>query len=164
MPIIGAHVSTAGGLVNAIERGESLGARAIQIFGASPRQWNVKMPTEKEAQEFRKAFEASSLEHVFLHASYLANLATPDKEALTKSIASLVSHFIIAEMLGADGLIFHLGSTKGELDHDKALKQIAAAMNEIVKKVPGSAKLIMENGSGGWQQNRLRTRRSRTTY
>jgi len=142
-------VSTSGGLINAIDRGLLLGAGAIQIFGASPRQWAVKMPTDEEASLFKKEFASSGLKHLFLHATYLANLATPDATSLKKSIDALASHLKIAEMLGADGLIFHVGSTKGLITKEKAIAQIAKAMLEVVKRVPGKAKLIMENGSGG---------------
>ncbi|PIQ77494.1 hypothetical protein COV82_04215 [Candidatus Peregrinibacteria bacterium CG11_big_fil_rev_8_21_14_0_20_46_8] len=149
MAIIGAHVSTAGGLAKAIARGEEIGAEAIQIFGSSPRQWGVRMPSEQDIAEFRAAFKSSKIKSVFLHACYLANLAAPDAASVKKSIEALTAHLAIAEKLEAEGLIFHVGSTKGGIEHDAALRQIAAAMNQIVKNVPGKAKLIMENGSGG---------------
>lgn len=147
-PLIGAHVSAAGGLWPAIAAGEALGVEAIQIFGSSPQQWITKMPSLAEAEKFKKLRAASTVKAVYLHASYLANLATPIPINWKKSVQSLAEHLAIAEAIGADGLIFHTGS-KAESEREGALARVAKGMKQILKAVPGKAKLILENSAGG---------------
>lgn len=143
-PLLGAHVSVSGGYLTGITRGEALGADCIQIFGASPRQWAAPIPSAAETKEFREAFSKSTLKSLFLHAAYLPNLASPDTLTIKKSVASLSAHLKIAELLGARGLIFHVGSGL-EAAKEEAVKKSVSAMKEILKKSPGEAFLIMEN-------------------
>ncbi len=152
---LGAHVSTAGGLYKAIENGTRLGAKSVQIFGWSPRQWSVKFPTTEEAEIFQKHWKAtatagqgSEIVEVYLHASYLVNLASDDADLWLKSVANLSAHLKIAESLGANGLIFHVGSAK-DGDRGRAVKKVAEGMRLTLEKVPGRARLILENGAGG---------------
>ncbi len=147
-PLIGAHVSAAGGLYHAIANGERIGAEAIQIFGSSPQQWFTKTPSPADAADFKKHRAESAIKAVYLHASYLVNLATPTPLNWEKSVKSLAEHLKIAKMIDADGLIFHTGS-KGESDHGEALARVAKGMKEVLKMVPGQTKLILENSSGG---------------
>ncbi len=147
-PLIGAHVSAAGGLYPAIKLGEDLGVEAIQIFGSSPQQWYTKMPTEKDAAEFKKLRAKSPIKAVYLHAPYLVNLASPLQEQWDKSVKCLGEHLKIVEMIGADGLIFHTGS-KANSDHQEALERVAKGMKKVLAAVEGNAKLILENSAGG---------------
>lgn len=147
-PLIGAHVSTAGGLYRAIGNGELIGAEAIQIFGSSPQQWHTKMPTAAEAADFKKHRARSSVKAVYLHAAYLVNLASPNELLWQKSLKNLTEHFRIANLIGADGLIFHVGS-KGESEREGAIRRVANGMKAVLKSVDGSAKLILENSAGG---------------
>ena len=150
MPIIGAHVSAAGGLKNAIERAQEIGAQCIQIFGAPPRTFWAKMPEQKDVAEYKAALKQSGIELVFLHAAYLVNLASPKADLRAKSIKSLSDHLRIAEMLGAEGLIFHIGSGK-EQPWEQAMKKTVEGMKQVLKNVSGKSKLIMENTAGGGQ-------------
>ncbi|MFA5870810.1 MAG: deoxyribonuclease IV [Candidatus Paceibacterota bacterium] len=146
--IVGAHVSTAGGLYTACERASVLGVQSIQIFGSSPRAWRTKTPTEEECKKFKIEREKYSITHIYLHAAYLVNLASGNNDIFLNSKQSLIDHLSIAEMIGADGLIFHIGSSKG-ITREKALTQEIEAMKEIIERVPGKSKLIMENTAGG---------------
>ncbi|MBI4268244.1 deoxyribonuclease IV [Candidatus Uhrbacteria bacterium] len=148
MPLIGGHVSVAGGLYKAFENAVEIGAEAIQIFGVSPRQWAVPLPLESSVDAFKKAWKESDVKAVFLHAPYLPNIASPDADARKKSVASLTSHLRIAGMLGTSGLIFHIGSSKPLLRED-AVEVIAESMKEILENVPGQTHLIIENSAGG---------------
>ncbi len=148
---IGAHLSTAGGLANAVFSAESIGLNCLQIFGASPRQWRAKMPSESEIAGFKSAREKAGLSEVYLHAAYLVNLASPDQEIASKSVNNLAEHFRIAQTLGADGLIFHVGSGK-ELPKRTAMEKVAEGVSLILKEVPGPAKIILENSAGGGQK------------
>jgi len=147
MPFIGAHVSTAGGVANGLIRGTELGVEAIQIFGSSPRQWGVSLPTEKTLAEWEKASKETTVKTVFLHAPYLANIGHPDPEMREKSIQALAGHLRIADMLHSDGLIFHIGSGKGE-EREPALKRVVDGMREVLSRVPGKTRLIIENSAG----------------
>ena len=146
--VIGAHVSTSGGVQNCFANAENIGAQAIQIFGASPRQWNVKMPDEETVKAFHEEKKRSKLGPVFLHASYLVNLGTPDDEMYQKSINNLTAHFKIAELLEAEGLVYHIGSFKNSTWEESA-KRIVEGMHEVIKNSPGKTNLIMENSAGG---------------
>ncbi|TSC81319.1 MAG: deoxyribonuclease IV [Parcubacteria group bacterium Gr01-1014_19] len=148
MPIIGAHVSTAGGISKAIENAEKIGAKAIQIFGSSPQQWLTKFPSPAEINNFLAAREKSGNLPVFLHAGYLVNLASSKKENQEKSIKNLAEHYKIAQTLNAEGLIFHLGSSTGTT-FETGMKNLAARIKKVLSLVKGPSKLLLENSSGG---------------
>ncbi|MDO8466828.1 MAG: deoxyribonuclease IV [bacterium] len=148
MPIIGAHVSTNGGLSKCFENAAAMGAKAIQIFGSSPQQWFTKMPTAEAIQDFTSKKTNAGSPPVYLHAGYLVNLTSPNPINREKSIKSLAEHYQIAQSLNAEGLIFHLGSF-GEEGHEKGLKNLISGIREVLKKVPGNARLILENSAGG---------------
>src|SRR5918996_3598293 len=78
--LIGAHVSTAGGLAKAVERGVEMGADSIQIFNQSPRMWRPTRYSENDFAAFREAVGASGVEAVFIHMIYLINPAAKDRE------------------------------------------------------------------------------------
>lgn len=148
IPHIGGHVSTAGGISNAIPNGEAIGANTIQIFGSSPQMWFTKFPDESEIRKFKEAKEKSSIVSVYLHASYLVNLASVSENIYKKSIKNLSEHLKIAELIGTKGLIFHLGSSKG-FKKEGGLDREVSAMREVLKNVLGRSELIMENSAGG---------------
>ncbi len=145
-PWVGAHVG--GGIANALARAEAIGATAIQLFGSSPRSWRATMPSVDAAKAFRAAREKSAVRAVFLHAAYLVNLASVSPDMYAFSTQSLIDHLKIAEMIGAEGLIFHLGSGKGG-DREEAFAREIVAIKKILAAVPGKTKLIMENTAGG---------------
>ena len=110
--LVGAHVSPAGGLYRAVERGSALGARAIQIFNQSPRAWR---PTDYQAEDFerfREAQAASDVAAVVIHAVYLVNCASDDPEIRSKSLASLTHSLRVGDAIGAHAVIVHPGSAK----------------------------------------------------
>lgn len=147
-PTIGAHVSTAGGLEKAFENAEIIGAKAVQIFGSSPQQWTTKIPAKETLVNFATKKSAAGSPPVYLHAGYLVNLAGPNPINREKSIKNLAEHYQIAQSLGAEGLIFHLGSS-GEEGAEKGIKNLTAGIKEVLKKVTGEARLILENSAGG---------------
>lgn len=150
-PLIGGHVSTEGGVWNAFQNASRIGAKTIQIFGASPRQYSARIPTDEVVDKFRSAWTDSQVVSVFLHAAYLVNLASQDDAIYEKSIKSLSDHLTIAEKLGVQGLIFHVGSGK-EAPKDIALKRATEAMSVVLNNVSGKAQLIIENSAGGGQK------------
>ena len=110
--LVGAHVSPAGGLYKAVERGTDLGARAIQIFNQSPRAWRPTNYSEEDFARFREARAASAIGGVLIHAVYLVNCASEDPEIRAKSIASLTHSLRVGDAIGATAVVLHGGSAK----------------------------------------------------
>jgi deoxyribonuclease-4 len=110
--LVGAHVSPAGGLYRAVERGSELGARAIQIFNQSPRAWRPSDYSAEDFERFCQAQAASDIGAVLIHAVYLVNCATDDPEIRAKSLASLTHSLRVGDAIGAHAVIVHPGSAK----------------------------------------------------
>jgi deoxyribonuclease IV len=110
--LVGAHVSPAGGLYRAVERGSELGANAIQIFNQSPRAWRPTDYRDEDFERFREAQAASDIGAVLIHAVYLVNCASDDPEIRAKSLASLTHSLRVGDALGAHAVIVHPGSAK----------------------------------------------------
>ncbi len=146
MTQVGAHVSTAGGLVNGLIRAEELDINTMQIFGSSPRQWSVRMPSAQDVSAYLEKQSRRLVDPVFLHAPYLINLAAADEHIRQKSIQALKEHLAIAEKIKAQGLVFHLGSSTGL--KQPALNRTAQGMTEALKGASGPF-LIIENSAGG---------------
>lgn len=143
---IGAHVSTAGGLQNAIDRAQDIGAETIQIFASSPRTWAFKPIAEEQVIGFRQKSEESNVSPTFLHAAYLVNVGG-NLDIVKKSVDSLASHMNAAAQIGAVGVIFHGGSHKG-VGFDAVLGQSVDALREVLARSPDEALLIVENCAG----------------
>ncbi|HEY0280083.1 MAG TPA: deoxyribonuclease IV [Solirubrobacterales bacterium] len=143
---VGAHVSTAGGLEKAVERGQERGCEAIQIFNQSPRMWRPTNYGEDDFTAFKGAMDASKVEAVIIHAVYLINTATKDKELRKKSQAALTHALRIGDGIGAMGVVLHPGSTLGEPLKPalkRAAKVIAASLKETDR-----CKLLLEQTAG----------------
>jgi deoxyribonuclease-4 len=144
--LIGAHVSTSGGLAKAIERGEALGCESIQIFNQSPRMWRPTKYGPDDFAAFREAIDDSPVEAVAIHAVYLINCATKDRQLRTKSLASLTHALRIGDAIGAAGVVLHPGAQKGEPhgpSMKRAAKVIAAALQDSE-----SCPLLLEQTAG----------------
>ena len=144
--LIGAHVSTSGGLPTAIERGVERGCESIQIFHQSPRMWRPTKYGEADFAAFREAMDASPVEAVIIHAVYLINCATKDKELRKKSLTSLTHALRVGDAIGARGVVLHPGSQKTDPlkpSLKRASKVIAAALNET-----DSCPLLIEQTAG----------------
>jgi deoxyribonuclease-4 len=110
--LIGAHVSPAGGLYKAVERGTELDAESIQIFNQSPRMWRPTNYSEEDFARFRDALQESAIASVLIHAVYLVNCASDDPEIREKSLASLTHSLRVGDAIGATGVVLHPGSAK----------------------------------------------------
>jgi deoxyribonuclease-4 len=143
---IGAHVSTSGGLDKAVGRGSERGCESIQIFHQSPRMWRPTDYDEDDFAAFKEAMDDSKVEAVIIHAVYLINCATKDRELRKKSLASLTHALRIGDGIGAAGVVLHPGSTKGEPlgpSLKRAAKVIAAALKDS-----DHCKLLLEQTAG----------------
>ena len=144
---IGAHVSIAGSLDLAIDRAVDIGASCIQLFGSAPQQWQSVIYPLEQIGEFNRKREEARIAPVFLHAIYLINLASENHFILGSSIASLVQYLKLGKLIGAEGVIFHVGSHRGK-GFKSAAGQVAEAISQILAQTEGSGKLIIENSAG----------------
>jgi deoxyribonuclease-4 len=144
--LVGAHVSTAGGLPTAIERGTDLGCESIQIFNQSPRMWRPTRYGPDDFAAFRKAMDDSPVEAVVIHAVYLINCATKDKEMRKKSLDSLTHALRIGDGIGAAGVVLHPGAQKGE-PHGPSMKRAAKVIAAALKDSE-SCPLLLEQTAG----------------
>jgi deoxyribonuclease-4 len=110
--LIGAHVSPAGGLPNAVKRGVERGCRAIQIFNQSPRMWKPTSYRDEDVSAFREAMAQSPIDAVLIHAVYLLNCASDDPDIRAKSLISLTHSLRVGRAIGARGVVLHPGSAK----------------------------------------------------
>lgn len=108
--LIGAHVSPAGGLPKAVERGVERGCRAIQIFNQSPRMWRPTRYGPDDFAAFRAAMDDSPIDAVLIHAVYLLNCGSEDPDIRAKSLTSLIHSLRIGDAIGAAGVVLHPGS------------------------------------------------------
>jgi deoxyribonuclease-4 len=147
--LIGAHVSTAGGLQKAVERGAERDCSAIQVFNQSPRMWRPTAYTEDDFTAFRQALKSTPIEAVLIHAVYLLNCASEDREMRQKSLASLIQSLRVGAGIGAVGVVLHPGSAK-QGDVPKAIARAGKVIREALKETQG-CDLHLENtaGAGG---------------
>ena len=147
--LIGAHVSPAGGLARAVERGVERGCHAIQIFNQSPRMWRPTERGEEDVHAFREAIAQSPIEAILIHTVYLLNCASEDRDVRAKSLTSLIHSLRVGDRIGASGVILHPGSAK-QGDVKRALARAAQTMRAALadsERCP----LHLENtaGAGG---------------
>ncbi len=144
---IGVHTSIAGGTPKSIERAVSLNCTTMQIFSHNPRRWRKSPITREEARRFSILRKKYDINPVFIHASYLINLASPSGKIVHKSIELLSYELINADALGVEYVILHTGSASGE---DEKIAR-GRAVNAILKAVNPKqyrASLLLENTSG----------------
>src|SRR5438034_907392 len=110
---LGAHMSIAGGLHRALERGRALDCAAVQIFLKNQRQWRTRPMTDAEVRAFHAARRQTGIRHVFAHASYLINLGTPDDAAWRQAVDAFTDELERAERLGLSCVVVHPGSHLG---------------------------------------------------
>lgn len=148
--LLGAHVSTAGGLRNAPARGAEIEASAIQIFTKMPSRWAEKPVDPGEAAEFREGCELAGIRFVCVHDSYLINLATADEVLRERSYLSFRSELERSRDVGASAVVSHPGNaTDGDLD--RGLLQNAALVERALIEVPDSPMVLFETTAGSGQ-------------
>jgi deoxyribonuclease-4 len=131
--LIGAHVSPAGGPANAVARGVERGCDAIQIFNQNPRAWRPTIYSDEQVADFRQAMDKSRVGALLIHAVYLLNAATTDKQMRTKTRTSLIASLQAGDALGAHAVVLHPGSAlAGKVGPaiKRAGKVIAEALGE----------------------------------
>lgn len=149
MPLFGSHLSVAGGLYKAVDAAVNLGMASVQIFTHSPSQWSVKstggagnaqwqgkLLADDDIRRFREALAKTTLKCPCAHDSYLINLATPDDELWSKSVAAVVAELERAESLGLDGVVMHPGSYVTSTE-EQGQQRIVEGLNEAHRRTKG---------------------------
>jgi deoxyribonuclease-4 len=147
--LVGGHVSTSGGLVKAYERGVEFGCEALQIFNQSPRMWRPTQWKQPDVQEFRERMADGPIKSVVIHAVYLINAASNDKEIREKSLTSLAHALRVGDAIGAHGVVFHPGSTVGE-PLDESIDRVGEAIRHVLGESERCPLLLEDTaGAGG---------------
>ena len=165
-PPLGAHVSVAGGLATAFERGREIRCDALQIFVKNASRWKAK-PLEPDAvRVFREAHRAAGDPPLVAHAAYLINLAAIDPAILERSREALAEELRRCAELGVPGLVVHPGAHLGA-GEDAGLTAIARSLDVVHDLLAGCpARVLLELTAGqgsvlGYRLEQLETIRNR---
>jgi deoxyribonuclease IV len=145
--LFGAHVSSSGGISSAIDRAEAIGCDAVQVFTQSPRMWRPTDHPPEQVARFRERREEAAIGAVVCHALYLVNLASPDPVIYDKSVAAMRASLEAAAAIGAEGVIFHIGSHLGS-GFDAGLERLVPALRELLALTTDDLWLLLENSAG----------------
>ena len=144
---IGAHLSSSGGIHTAVDRAEAVGAESLQVFTQSPRTWRPTNHDPANFERFRERRAEVGLHGVLCHALYLCNLAAPDDAIYAKSVAAMRNTMEVARGIGADAVVFHVGSHLGS-GFEHGLERVLPAMEQVLELTTDETWLLMENSAG----------------
>lgn len=160
MPILGAHMSIAGGYYKAVEAAERAGCDCVQLFTKNNNQWRAKELTDEDAEQFKASLSELGIAHPISHDSYLINLGSPDDELWKKSIDALVIELQRAAKLGIPYVVAHPGAYT-TTSEKVGIRRIAKGLNEVHKQTRGiESQVLLENTAGqgsnlGWRFEHL---------
>jgi deoxyribonuclease IV len=144
----GGHVSTSGGINTAIDRAEAIGANAVQVFTQSPRMWRPTNHKPESIARFQERRAEAGVEAVVCHASYLINLGATDDTIYHRSVTALETTVDVADKIGAESVIFHVGSHLGR-GLDAAMHQIVPAIEiACAERRDDGPWVLLENSAG----------------
>ena len=147
-PILGAHMSIAGEVGEALIRGKQVGCECIQIFTKSSRQWASKPYTKEEIENFKRNQIETGIEIVIAHDSYLVNLGAPDEALRVKSVKAFIDELNRCEALGVPTLVAHPGAHVGS-GVENGIKTIAKSIDEAHAACKGfNVKIALEITAG----------------
>jgi deoxyribonuclease-4 len=144
---LGAHVSSSGGIHTAIDRIEEMGGDAVQVFTQSPRTWRPTNHDPANFERFKERRAEAGIEGVVCHALYLVNLASPKDEFYEKSVAAVQNTVDVACGIGAEGVIFHVGSHQGA-GFEAGLERVIPALGQCLERCTDETWLLIENTAG----------------
>lgn len=145
-PPLGAHVSVAGGVHTAPERGRKIGADVVQIFSKQNTRWEGKALEEGDARALREESERTGVRVGAIHCAYLINLGSANETVRTRSLYALEDEASRAAMLGVPYLVMHPGSS-GDDPAEEGIARIASAIRSF-GKFPKGVTLLLENTAG----------------
>lgn len=144
---LGVHTSIAGGIELSLERAHELGCNTMQIFSHSPRMWQAKQIQDEAVIRFKKLRSAYDITPVFIHTSYLINLAASNSDLLERSISLLVQEMNVADTLGADYVVLHTGSASADTGA-VGRKRAVDALRQASATGKWKAGILLENTAG----------------
>jgi deoxyribonuclease-4 len=144
--LLGAHVSTQGGVQTALARGKAIGATAIQVFTKTPNQWREPELTEESRTAFRRERDRTEIASIVAHDSYLINLASPDPVLAARSVESFTAELRRCDVLGIPAVVSHPGNFID--DREAGLRRNAAAITRCLQAVPGDVMVWLETTAG----------------
>ncbi len=131
---LGTHVSSSKSLDLVFDRGKEVNAETIQFFVRSPRSWAWKERTDKEKEDFKRKRSIHKIEPLVVHASYLFNLASGDKNLWKKSVNGVVEELTLCEELNIQYYVIHAGKAKGQKT-EVAIQNIIDGLTEVFEKI-----------------------------
>jgi deoxyribonuclease-4 len=147
-PLLGSHMSIAGGVDKALLQGKEVGCDTVQIFTKSSRQWASKALSEEEVARFHATKKTTGLTTVVAHDSYLYNFAAPAEVLRKRSVQGVIDEMERCETLGVAYLIAHPGAHVGA-GEAAGIKTIAKSLDEMHRACPGyKTKLAIEITAG----------------
>ncbi len=147
-PLLGAHMSVAGGLHRAFDAAEAVGCTCMQIFVKNQRQWSGKPLTEDDVGRFRHAAQRSNVRPVIAHAAYLINLAASDAATARRSVRALIDELTRCEALGIADLVLHPGSHMGD-GIDAGIRRIIQRLDTVHAATRGvRTRILLETTAG----------------
>ena len=150
--VLGAHVSTAGGLYKSIDNGEKWECESIQIFVKSPNRWVSKEATDADVDRFKSSWKASAIQSVIIHDIHLTNLASPKPDVLEKSRNQVRSQLLLADLLGIPYFVTHMGSHL-DAGEDEGLKLLSESLNLLFEQTEGGEVMVLLETTAGQGTN-----------
>jgi len=145
--LIGAHISAAGGVINAPDNAKKHGAECYQFFSRSPQGGKASKLTDSIIKEFKEKNKKYKFEDYYIHAPYYINLASSKNNIYFGSISVLREELERGTRLGAQGMMFHIGSAKDMPSRD-AIYRVSKGLREVVKGYKGSCQPLLEISAG----------------
>lgn len=145
--MLGSNVPTIGGFHTCFKWGDEWQCECIQIYITLSRKWNVPNLSQDEITKFKTAWQQSSVKRVIAHVPYLVNLASPNIDLWEKSVNRLLIEISRAAKLNVPLLVLHPGS-HGALPKQEGIKKIIKALNNVLKEVNTSVKILLETMAG----------------
>src|SRR5262245_39524058 len=118
MPLLGAHMSIAGGYYKAVDAAAALGMDTVQIFTKNNNQWRGKPLVPEDIQLFRDALDRTGVQRPCAHNSYLINVGSSDQVLWQRSVDALVDEVERAEAFGLEGIVMHPGAAVGATEEE----------------------------------------------
>ncbi len=146
-PLLGSHLSIAGGIPLALERAQKAGCRVLQIFVKNNNRWVGKVISEEEVLTFRRKWEQSKIQDVVAHDCYLLNLASPREDLWERSMDALIDEMERRDRLGLSYLVTHPGSHMG-MGEEQGVSRIAQAIDRIHQKEDWKVRIALETTAG----------------
>jgi deoxyribonuclease-4 len=147
--MIGAHISTAGGLELAPGRARELGCEAVQIFTRNQRQWRSPVLDDARVAAFRRAVAASGVKTVFSHDSYLVNFASANRSIAERSVEAFVGELERCETLGLAFVVTHPGSPGSLAGGERGIAAMARGLDRALRRTRGfRTRVLLETSAG----------------